>query len=230
MKAFARSRSVIALAALSAITTSCSKKTPTPTVKSVAVAGGTTVAIGSTTQLTATATLSDNSTQSVTASSTWNTSAPAIASVSSGGVVQGLTAGTTSISATYQQVSSSGFGVQVTSGVQAAFTVTPDAGLGFNPGQCPLEAPVTVNGQAVNRFLCTLDASSSSPSSGITSYAWQLPEGGTAFTGVRINSGFTIPCGGFGGGGTRKVRLTIVAPIGTSTVSNDVTFVKTTPC
>jgi hypothetical protein len=115
--------------------------------------------------------------------------------------------------------------------VQAAFTTTPDAGTGFNAtGQCPFNGAVSVNGKAVNQFLCKLDASPSTPSSGITSYTWEVPEGGTTFTGNPLQD-FTILCGtGFPGAGTRKVKLTIVSPAGTSSISSDVTFAKGTAC
>lgn len=56
-----------------------------PTVTSVAVTGSTTVARGETAQLQAVATLSDGTTQTVTALATWESSAPNIASISSTG-------------------------------------------------------------------------------------------------------------------------------------------------
>src|SRR5690349_172049 len=109
---------LVVAALFAGLFTNCSKNSPpmpSPTVRSVAVSGSATASVGGTTQLSATATLSDNSTQTVTSLSTWTSSTPAVASVSSSGLVQGLTAGSTNITATYQQVMSPVFGVQVSS-------------------------------------------------------------------------------------------------------------------
>lgn len=78
-----------------------------PTVTSIAVAGVTTLSgVGQTAQLTATATLSDGTTQNVTALATWASSNTAIATVSSGGLVTAVTSGSVTITATYQGKSS----------------------------------------------------------------------------------------------------------------------------
>jgi hypothetical protein len=75
----------------------------TATVTSISVAG-TAPTLGATTQFTATATLSNNTTQSVTSQATWQSSNTAIATVSTGGLVTGVSAGTADITATYQSV------------------------------------------------------------------------------------------------------------------------------
>ena len=198
------------------------------TVSAVAVTGGAALGVGQTTQMTATATLSSGGIQDVTATSTWASSAPAVATVAAG-LVQGLTAGATSITAVFQGVGSAGKTVQVSAApvVQAAFTVTPDARLGSNPGQCPID---TVVNPGFNTLLCTFNATSSTPSAGITSYSWEIPDGGQAFSGAILPSGSMIACSSFGGGGTRQVRLKVVAPGGNSSISIDVTFVKSVPC
>jgi Big-like domain-containing protein len=74
-----------------------------PTVTAVAVTGGGNLtAAGQTSQLTATATFSDGSTQNVTASATWQSSNASAAPVSAGGVVTAVAAGSATVTATYQ--------------------------------------------------------------------------------------------------------------------------------
>ncbi|HEX4487104.1 MAG TPA: Ig-like domain-containing protein [Terriglobales bacterium] len=67
--------------------------TVTPAVRSVAK--------GLTTQFTASAVLSDSSTQDVTTSAVWNSSAQSVATVNSSGLAGGVTQGTSSITAQY---------------------------------------------------------------------------------------------------------------------------------
>lgn len=63
-----------------------------------------TVEVGSTLQLTATATLEDLHTEVVTADSTWTSSTGGVATVSAGGLVTGVAVGETTISATHDDV------------------------------------------------------------------------------------------------------------------------------
>ena len=76
-----------------------------PTVSSIAItttASIATVAVGQTIQLTATAALSNGSTQNVSTQATWQSSNQPVATVSSTGLVTSITTGTANISATYQ--------------------------------------------------------------------------------------------------------------------------------
>jgi len=84
-----------------------------PTIVSIAVTGTATVAEGATTTLTATATLSDSSTEDVTATATWTSSSEATATVAAG-VVTGVAAGSTDITASVDAVDSPAFAVTVT--------------------------------------------------------------------------------------------------------------------
>ena len=72
----------------------------TPVVTAVTVTGNVPT-VGQTTQLTAIATLSNGTTQDVTAQATWQSSNASIVSVSSGGVASGAAAGEADIKATY---------------------------------------------------------------------------------------------------------------------------------
>lgn len=92
------------------VASACSKNSPTSptttpapaaTVSSVAITGTNAIDVGAQTSLRATATKSDGSTEDVTATAAWQTSNPAVATVSSGGAVRALTAGATAVSATF---------------------------------------------------------------------------------------------------------------------------------
>src|SRR5262245_56923089 len=84
----------------------CAKKstsTPTPTVSGVVVTGnGAFTSKNQTSQLTATANLSDSTHQDVSTVATWSSSNSAVTSVSSTGLVTAVSFGTATISANYQ--------------------------------------------------------------------------------------------------------------------------------
>src|SRR5918996_368405 len=80
--------------------------TPTPTVSSLTVSGSS-LALGETTQFTATATLSNAATQDVTAQATWQSSDAGVVSVSSAGMVGSVAPGEADITATYSGVTGS---------------------------------------------------------------------------------------------------------------------------
>jgi hypothetical protein len=79
---------------------------PTPTITSVQVTGlPSSLAPGETAQLAARASLSDGTSQVVTTQATWRSDNTSVATVSSGGLVTAVAAGTTEIRATYQTAS-----------------------------------------------------------------------------------------------------------------------------
>jgi hypothetical protein len=79
--------------------------------------------VGTTTQFSATATLSDGTTVSVTSTASWSSSNSAAATVSASGAVTGVAAGDADITATYQTVSGKAR-VTVVRAVLATFTIT----------------------------------------------------------------------------------------------------------
>jgi hypothetical protein len=203
---------------------------PSPTVNSVAVTGTTSLAPGQTAPFTATATLSNGTTQVVTTTSSWSSTNTGIASVSAAGVVTAVAPGSTDIRAVYQNVTGS-VSVQVSAPAPtttALFRVIPNADTNLPSGQCAV-------GQsgANNLFRCRFDASISTPNPGITAYMWEIPVGGGTFSGAEL-ANITIPCavGGLAGSGAipRPVRLTVSAPGGSSTVTQDVTFIRASAC
>ena len=78
----------------------------TPTVASIAVSG-TAPTVGSTSQLTATATLSNGSTEAVTTQATWQSSNAAVLTVNSSGLAMAIAAGDADLTATYAGVKGS---------------------------------------------------------------------------------------------------------------------------
>jgi hypothetical protein len=133
----------------------------------------------------------------------------------------------TTISGSYQNVTQSA-GLSVTAQtVQADFVVTPDSGTTVSAGQCSASQ---VSGTATQKLLCTFDATSATPTTGITEYRWTLPGTSASQFGVKLSDPI-IPCGGFSSAGTQKdVTLTITAPGGTSSATKSITFVKGAPC
>ena len=78
-----------------------------PTLQSITInGGGTSIAKGTTAQFTATATFSDGSTQDLTNSVTWSSSNTSVATIAAVGIVAGVNAGTSTISATQNGVTS----------------------------------------------------------------------------------------------------------------------------
>jgi hypothetical protein len=79
---------------------------PSVTLKSVTISGiSASETVGATALLVATATFSDNSTQTVTTQATWGTSDASIATVSSGGLATFAKSGAVNLQATYQGMS-----------------------------------------------------------------------------------------------------------------------------
>lgn len=80
--------------------------TPTPTLSSITVTPALpSISKGATQQFTATGIYSDGSTQNLMSSTTWNSSATAVATVSPGGLASGVAGGSTTIMATSGSVS-----------------------------------------------------------------------------------------------------------------------------
>src|SRR5262245_4706721 len=109
--------------------------TPTATVASVAVSGSA-PRVGTTTQFSATATLSDGTTVPVTSTASWSSSNSAAATVNAGGAVTGVAAGDADITATYQTVSGKAH-VTVVRQVPATFTISGTLRDGASGGSLP---------------------------------------------------------------------------------------------
>jgi hypothetical protein len=114
-----------------------------PTVASVAVTGNLAVPEGATSQLVATATMSDGTQQNVTNQSMWTSTNPAVATVSGTGLVTSLTTGAIDISAAFQgrtgkatvQVSAASFQFEVTVQSVTALNTCDDFTQGLSNGE-----------------------------------------------------------------------------------------------
>jgi hypothetical protein len=136
MKSFAGLR---ILGVLSLFLTGCgsssSTTAPAASVSTVAVTGSA-PSIGATAPFAATATLSNGTTQTVSAQAAWSSSNTSVATVSSGGVVTGVGAGEADITAIYQSVSGR-VHISVASAATATFTVSGTVSDGTSGGVLP---------------------------------------------------------------------------------------------
>ena len=106
-----------------------------PTVASVAVSGSAPLA-GASSQFSATVTLSDGTTQSMTNQAGWSSSDTSVASVSASGTVTGVAAGDADITATYQTISGRAH-VTVVRPAPTAFTISGTLRDGTSGGVLP---------------------------------------------------------------------------------------------
>lgn len=88
------------------LSAACGSATAPSTVSSVTVTGAA-PPVGTSSQYAAVANMSNGTTEVVTTTATWTSSNPGIATVSPGGLVTAVAAGTVSISATFDNVTGS---------------------------------------------------------------------------------------------------------------------------
>ncbi len=129
-------------------------QTTTPTLSSISVTAPTnTVTAGSSLQLTAEGTYSDDSTASLTTQVTWKSSDSTIASVNASGVLTGLQAGFVTITAT-DGATSGAFSINVTAAqvTPASISVTISAAYG---GQAPVTTTLNVSNATIQSIAVT---------------------------------------------------------------------------
>ena len=119
--------------------------------------------VGESEQLTATGNFSDGTTQILTQSATWSSSAPGVAMITAGGLSTGVTAGTSSISATLGSITGSTT-LTVTAAVLVSIAVTPgNASIAAGTTQ-PFTATGTYSDGNTQTLTSTAAWSSSGPS------------------------------------------------------------------
>jgi hypothetical protein len=148
---------------LTVLAVGCNKSTPTSpgggggggngnlTVQSVAVSGTLAVSEGETSQLTASATMSNGSTQDVSNQATWTSSNTMIATVSATGLLTAVATGTADISAVYQghtgrgtaEVSAARYTLAVTAHSATVLDTCDDFTQGLSHGEFALRVRVT---------------------------------------------------------------------------------------
>ena len=141
---------------LAAACTKKSSSTPTPTVTGVVVTGnGAFTSKNQTSQLTAMANLSDSTSQNVSNTATWSSSIPAVASVSSTGLVTAVSFGKTTITASYQGAQGS-LSAIVT--LKSTVTVTPTFTRLCGPFRARLQLIIAETGNSVGFEISSLTA------------------------------------------------------------------------
>jgi len=191
---------VVALGALAAACGQSTTPTPAPpAVTAVAITGMLTLpAAGQTSQLVATATFADGTSQVVTNEATWQSLNPTVATVTTTGVVAALTYGTAIVTATFRGVSGSGT-VAITLNMTGTWKGTAtDAVESAQLTSVLTETGTTISGTA------SLVYTSGTQANGTFS-------GTVSNTGSTVN--FTVTGTGSGGGQTCTVTLTGVGQI-----------------
>lgn len=118
-----KSGSVVVEAALGSVSGTMSVAVNGPALSTIVVTGGASLASGLTEQLAAQGTYTDSSTQAVTSQVSWQSSDPTVATVSGGGLVTALKAGSVTITAKMNSVSGGAI-VTVTSAVLTGINIT----------------------------------------------------------------------------------------------------------
>ena len=135
-----------------------------PAVASITVAGSSPL-VGATAQFTATATLSDGTTQRVTNLASWSSSDSTIANVSASGVVTGVAAGDADITATYQAIGGKAR-VTIVRPAPSTFTISGTLRDGTSAGILPNVPIQAADGAGTTRSVTT-DASGGFAISGV---------------------------------------------------------------
>jgi uncharacterized protein YjdB len=95
----------LVVASLGFLVIACGGSSTAPSAVSSVTVTGTPPAVGASSQYSATATMSNGTTEVVTTSATWTSSNPDIATVTPGGLVTAIAEGTVTIQATFDNIS-----------------------------------------------------------------------------------------------------------------------------
>jgi uncharacterized protein YjdB len=201
---FAASLLVLPLLLLSA----CGGSSSTPvTLTGVSVSPtSASLTVGATRQLTVTGTYSDGSTAPVTASATFSSSAPAVASVGTGGLITALTVGTATVTSTYS-------GKSATTAVTVSAVAPTLSSIAISPDPASVAAGSTLQLTVTGTYSDSTTQNLTSTStfvSGTPSVATVTSPGGLV-TGLLAGTA-TITATNGGKTATRDVTVTGVVP------------------
>jgi hypothetical protein len=206
------------------------------TLQSIAVTpAGPSVAEGLTQQFTATGQYSDNSTVNLTSQATWNSSAPAVATINSSGLATAKSVGQTNITAAMSGITSNALQLTVTAGSPAAISIESGSGQNALVGTAFANPLVVLvqdgGGDAVPNAPVTFTAPSSGAgatfANGLTAYTTSTNATGratsTALTANAIAGSYSVTAAVTGLAGVSFSLTNLKAPvlsIGKSHVGN----------
>lgn len=197
-------KQAVVVLGLALLVVGCDKSSPTnpnggngnvgsngTTVTALAITGTFQVAEGDTSQLTATATLSNGSTQDVSSQATWQSSETSVATISGTGLLTALKAGTTDITAVYSgrtarvtvTVTTASYRVRVASQSVTVLGTCDDFTQGLGHG----EFTVRVRATLANGNYYTLFQTSSYPGSPSNPHSLSIAKGASrSISGSRV--------------------------------------------
>jgi len=186
-------KQAVVVLGLALLIAGCDKSSPTnpngggnfgsngATVTSLAITGTLQVGEGETSQLTATATLSNGSSQDVSSQATWQSSNTSVATISGTGLLTALKAGTTDITAVYSgrtarvtvTVTTASYNVRVTTQSVTVLGTCDDFTQGSSQGEFAVRVRATIAGGGSN----TLSETSSYPGNPSNPQGYKLAKG-----------------------------------------------------
>jgi hypothetical protein len=177
------------IASSGSVSGSATLNVSTPTLVSIAVSpSGPSIPKGETQQFTATATFSDKSTQDLTSTAVWTTSATPVASINNDGLATGLGVGTATITATSGSVSATDT-LTVTPPVLTSIAIAPtnsSVGLGANE---QLAATGTFSDSSIQDVTSTVTWASVKPAVATIAASGLATTWSIGKTGISANSG-----------------------------------------
>ena len=197
-------------ATMTGITSSATLTVTAPVLVSIVVApGNASVAAGNTQQFAATGTYSDGSTQNLTGTAAWSSSAPGVATITPGGLATGVKTGQSSLSATMSSITGS-----------ATLTVTPPVlvSIAVTPGNASIAVGTT------QQFTATGTYSDSSTQNLTSTAAWSSSDSSVATIGNASGSQGLATTAGLG---TTTMQATSGAINGSTTLTVTAGFVLT---
>jgi len=181
------------------------------------------IAVGTQQQFTATGTYSDGSHEDLTSSATWTSSAPSVATISSGGLATALVAGSTTIQAASGSITGS-TGLTVTATPNFTLSASP-ASLNVGQGNQVTSTIATTISGGFNSSI-SLSASGMPSATTVSFNPSTIPAPGSGNSTITITVGsstlvgtYPITVTGYGGGTQQNVTVTLTVTATSTTIS-----------